>query len=273
MKKEMIVLLIVVALSFSILSAGSVQAQGENAQATVTTLVKTLDTSVSSLRKGDNDGAKNLIGQASNKYNANFSSSDNLLDNKIRVENSLDNKIRDAFISLQANPVEENIFTLRTTILQVASLPPLYAYSLFIVLGVGVIVSLVATLLNKRMVNWDLVRKNKVEISKFQKELREAMSKKDAKEVHKLQQRRGEISKLQGAMFTQTLKPTIVYIIPMMFIYILLFNFYSGWVVAWLPFSIDLPFLGRLVAFGVGLWYFITSFGFSQIFRKIMIRD
>jgi len=263
MKKEMIVLLIVVALSFSILSTGSVRAQGENAQATVTTLVKTLDASVSSLRKGDTEGAKNLIGQASDEYNAHFSS----------VENSLDNKIKNAFTLLKENPVEENIFTLRATILQVASPSPLYAYSLFIILGIAVVVSLLTTLLNKRMVNWDLVRKNKAEISKYQKELREAMSKRDMKDVHKLQQRRGEISKLQGAMFTQTLKPTIVYLIPMMFIYILLFNFYSGWVVAWLPFSIDLPFLGRLVAFGVGLWYFITSFGFSQIFRKIMIRD
>ncbi len=264
MKKEMIVLLIVAALSLSILSTGSVRAQGENAQATVTTLVRTLDTSISSLRRGDNEGAKSLIGQASDDY-------DNYL--SPGVENSLDNKIKTAFTLLKENPVEENIFALKATILQIGSLPPLYAYSLFIILGVGMIVSLLATLLNKRMVNWNLVRKNKAEIAKYQKELREAMKKRDAKEVHKLQQRRKEISKLQGEMFSQTFKPTIVYIIPMMAIYLLLFNFYSGWVVAWLPFSIDIPFLGRLVAFGVGLWYFITSFGFSQIFRKIMIRD
>lgn len=267
MKKEMIVLLIVAALSLSILSTGSVRAQGENTQATVTMLVRTLDTSISSLKKGDNDGAKSLIGQASDEYDSNISSSVELHDN------SLNNKIKNAFSLLEVNAVEENIFALRADILKVASLSPLYAYSLFIVLGVSVVVSLLATLLNKRMVNWNLVRKNKAEIAKYQKELREAMSKRDMKEVHKLQQRRGEMSKLQGEMFSQTFKPTIVYLIPMMFIYLLLFNFYSGWVVAWLPFSIDIPFLGRLVAFGVGLWYFITSFGFSQIFRKIMIRD
>jgi uncharacterized membrane protein (DUF106 family) len=264
MKKEMIVLLIVAALSLSVLSTGSVRAQGENTQATVTMVVRTLDTSISSLRKGDNDGAKSLIGQASGEYDSNLSSN---------VENSLDNKIKSAFNLLEVNPVEENIFALRADILQITSLSPLYAYSLFIILGVSVVVSLLATLLNKRMVNWNLVRKNKAEIAKYQKELREAMSKRDMKEVHKLQQRRGEMSKLQGEMFSQTFKPTIVYLIPMMFIYLLLFNFYSGWVIAWLPFSIDIPFLGRLVAFGVGLWYFITSFGFSQIFRKIMIRD
>ena len=272
MKKEMIVLLIVAALSFSILNTGSVRAQGENAQPTAKTLIMTLDTSISSLRKGNSDGAKNLIESAFGDYDDNFSS------RVAAVENSLNNKIKNAFTSLAQDPVEENIFALRADVLQAASLigislPPLYAYSLFIILGIAVIVSLFATLLNKRMVNWDLVRKNKAEIAKFQKELRGAMSKRDMKEVHKLQQRRGEISKLQGEMFTQTFKPTIVYIIPMMAIYLFLFNFYSGWVVAWLPFSIDLPFLGRLVAFGVGLWYFLISFGFSQIFRKIMIRD
>jgi uncharacterized membrane protein (DUF106 family) len=264
MKKEMIVLLIVAALSLSVLSIGSVRAQGENTQANVTTLVRTLDTSISSLRKGDENGAESLIGQAENYYDNYLSPS---------VETSLDNKIKTAFTSLKENAVEENIFALRADILQLASLSPLYAYSLFIILGVAVIVSLLTTLLNKRMVNWDLVRKNKAEIAKYQKELREAMKKRDAKEVHKLQQRRGEIAKLSGEMTKQTLKPSIVYIIPMMLIYILLFNFYSGWVVAWLPFSIDIPFLGRLVVFGVGLWYFITVFGFSQIFRKIMIRD
>jgi uncharacterized membrane protein (DUF106 family) len=264
MKKEMIVLLIVAALSLSILSTGSVRAQGENAQANVTVLVKTLDTSISSLRKGDDNGAEALIGQADNYY-------ENYLIPSGEIP--FDNKIKTAFASLKENAVEENIFALRADILQLASLPPLYAYSLFIVLGVAVMVSLLATLLNKRMVNWDLVRKNKAEIAKYQKELREAMSKRDAKEVHKLQQRRGEISKLQGEMLSQTFKPTIVYIIPMMLIYLIIFNFYSGWVVAWLPFSIDIPFLGRLVVFGVGLWYFITSFGLSQIFRKIMIRD
>lgn len=267
MKKEIMALLVVAALSFSILGAGSVQAQGENNQMTATTLIRTIDTSISSLRRGDENGAKSLIGQASDEY-------DNLSKHfSPGVENSLDNTIRTYFESAKNNPVEENLFALRSAILQAFPLPPLYAYSLFIILGVGVIVSLFSTLMSKRLVNWDLYRKNKAEISKFQKELREAMRKRDAKEVHKLQQRQGEIAKLQGEMFKQTLKPTIILTIPLLFVYFILINVYSGWVVAWLPFSIDLPIFGRLVAFGYGWWYILTSIGFSQIFRKIMIRD
>lgn len=152
-------------------------------------------------------------------------------------------------------------------------LPPLYAYSLFIILGIAVVVSLLVTLLNKRLVNWDLVKESKSKIAEFQKELREARSKRDMKQLHKIQQRQGEIVKLQGQMFKQTLKPTIIYLIPLMLLWIILLNVYSGWVVAWLPFSIDLPFFGRLVAFGVGWWYFISYLGFSQIFRKVLIGD
>lgn len=270
MRKEMKVLLIVAALSLSILGAGSVQAQEENDQANLATLVNTLDTSISSLRKGE--GARELIEQASDDYDNYFSS------RVATVDNSLDNKIRNAFISLKENPVEGDIFALRSDVLRAASLigislPPLYAYSLFIILGIGVVVSLLVTLLNKRLVNWDLVRENKAKVAEFQKELREARSKKDMKQMHKLQQRQSEIVKLQGAMFKQTFKPMIIYLIPLLLIWTILLNVFSGWVVAWLPFRIDLPIFGSMVAFGVGWWYFIIYLGFSQIFRKILIRD
>jgi len=272
MKKGIMALLVVAALSFSIIGAGSVQAQGENDQPNLTSLINKLDISISSLRKGSSDGASTLLSGASTIYENSFSPSVETKDNALNI------RINQSFTSLAKNPAEENIFALRTDVLRAAglvgvSLPPLYAYSLFIILGVGVMVSLFSTLMSKRLVNWDMVRKNKAEISKFQKELREAMRKKDAKEVHKIQQRQGEITKLQGEMFKQTLKPTIILTIPLLFVYFILINVYSGWVVAWLPFSIDLPFFGRLVAFGYGWWYILTSIGFSQIFRKIMIRD
>lgn len=272
MYKKIIVLLIVAALSVSILSAGGVRAQGENDQAALTLVVNLLDTSISSLRKGSPGSAGTLVGQASDNYDNNFSS------RVAAVENSLDNRIRTAFDSLKTNPVEENLFVLKGDVLRAAgsigiSLPPFYAYSMFIVLAVGVVVSLLITLLTKRLVNWDRVRENKAKISEFMKEYREAQSKRDMKQLHKLQQRQGEIRSLQGQVFAATMKPTIIYIIPMMLLYSLLNVAYSGWVIAWLPFRIDLPVLGPLVAFGVGLWYFITYLGFSQIFRKILIRD
>ncbi len=271
MRKEMMALIIVATFLAFALSVGVVTAQGGDDQPNLALLVNKLDTSISSLRKGDDSGA--LLSEASTIYNENFSP---LVEN--RSDNELNTKIVQAFTSLTDNPTEENIFALRSDVLRAASLigvylPPLYAYSLFIVLGISVIVSLLITLLTKRLVNWEFVRDAKAKTSEFQKELYEAKSKKDMKQLHKIQQRQAEITKLQGKMFSQTLKPTIIYMIPMMLLWYMLIGAYGGWAIAWLPFRIDLPIFGPLVAFGVGWWYFITYLGFSQIFRKILIRD
>lgn len=265
MRKGILIFLLLAVVSISILSTGVVRAQGESVKPDARKLVETIDASISSLRRGDADGAKTLLSLASDWYDNYFSPNVG--------DNSLDNQIKEHFASLKGNPVEKDIFTLRGKILQVAPLSAFYEYSIFVILAIAAAVSLGTTVITKRAVDWEKVRRNKAEVSKFYNQLREAMKKRDAKEVHKLQQMRPEISKLQGEIFSQTMKPAIFYLIPIMIIWIILLNLYSGWVVAWLPFTIDLPFFGRLVAFGVGWWYIISSFGFSQIFRKIMIRD
>jgi uncharacterized membrane protein (DUF106 family) len=62
--------------------------------------------------------------------------------------------------------------------------------------------------------------------------------------------------------------------VPLFVLWIALGQIFKGWVVAWLPFiRIDLPFIGPLVVFGVGWWYFLTYLGFSQILRKVIIGD
>ncbi|MDI6883653.1 MAG: EMC3/TMCO1 family protein [Hadesarchaea archaeon] len=272
MRKKIIVLLIMAALTVPILSVGTVQAQGENDQAALKDLLGKLDSAISSLRRGDSGGASTAVSNASTIYKSNFSPR---VEN---IDNQLDTKIAQAFSSLAQTPVEENIFVLRVDVSRAAnligvSLSPIYTYSMFIILGVGVVMSLLITLVNKRVVNWDLVRENKAKIAEFQKELRDARSKRDMKQLHKIQQRQGEIAKLQGQVLSQTFKPAIFYFIPLILIWNLLGAVYSGWVVAWLPFTIDLPVFGRLVAFGIGWWYFLTYLGFSQIFRKILIRE
>ena len=259
------------ALFVSIISTGCVHAQ-EGKEGALWELLNTLDSSISSIRRGNTSGAKMLLERASGNYSENF--------NVENHDNALNTEIIQAFSSLSQNPIEENIFVLRTKVLRAAgligvSLSPIYAYSMFIILGISAVVSLLITLLSKRMVNWDLVRESKAKISEYQKELREAMSKRDMKRVHKVQQRQDEIRKLSAQVMTQTLKPTIIYIIPLILLWMILSTVYTGWVVAWLPFRINIPIIAPegLVAFGMGWWYFITFLGFSHLSRKILIRE
>ncbi|MEM2874945.1 MAG: EMC3/TMCO1 family protein [Candidatus Hadarchaeales archaeon] len=256
-------------------TAGTVIAQSGDDTASLTELIKRIDTSIASFRRGDISGATGALSSASDLYSEKFSG------RVAEKDNEIDNRIRAAFADGSSYFTEENLvrlFDLRSDVILAVgkigvTLPPIYELSMLIILGVSMVVSFLVTLLNRRMVNWRLVREARARLSEFQEEYREASRKKDAKLMHKLQLRQAEVMRLQSEVMKQTMKPTLVYMIPLFVLWYILLSAYSGWVVAWLPFRIDLPFLGPVAVFGVGLWYFITYLGFSQVFRKIMIRD
>jgi uncharacterized membrane protein (DUF106 family) len=248
---------------------GAVQAQTGDDQTDLTHVVTALDGAVTAMRKGEDSQAPLL--EAKTLYASAFSS---------RVENSdnqLNTSITEAFASA-STLTEENIFALKANVISAGGelgvfISPLKTYSLFIILGISVAVSALVTLFSRKTVNWELIRDCKAKISEFTKEYRDAVRKQDKKRMHKLEPKRAEIQKLQGIVMTQTMKPTLFYMIPLFIVWTTLTLAFSGWVVAWLPFSVDLPIFGRLVAFGVGWWYFITYMGTSMIFRSILIRE
>ncbi|MGQ9788875.1 MAG: EMC3/TMCO1 family protein [Candidatus Hadarchaeaceae archaeon] len=270
-KKTLVVLALM--LLFALMLQGLAQAQGAGDSDDLFRIINNLDTSAATLRRGDSASAKSLINQTLEDYLTSFSSS------VAGVDISLDEQIKGKFATASQTPTEAEILSLRSDISRAASmvgvrLSPVFEYSLFIILGISITVSLFVNIITKKMVNWELVKQNKEKISAFQKEYREAMKKRDTKLVHKLQLQQPEINKLMMQNTSQTLKPSIIYMIPLFILWIALNGYYKGWVVAWLPFvRIDLPFIGPLVVFGVGWWYFVTYLGFSQIFRKIMIGD
>jgi uncharacterized membrane protein (DUF106 family) len=197
-------------------------------------------------------------------------------------DRSLDARITQAFESLQKEPTEENIRALRSDISLIANklgirLSPIYEYALFVILGLSAIIALLVTLVNRRVVNWERMKQIKAEVAAFQKELRDAQIKRDMKRIHKLRQERKRIFALQGEMMRENLKPTFYYIIPLFIFWMVLSHVYGGWVVAWLPFGLPLPhflfFRGTWVSCGFLSWYFLTYFGFAQIFRKLLIHD
>ena len=249
-------------------------------QETYKKLLRSIDGSIGGLRRGGDPSGSlssarglydNLI--VGRYENEDFDNNQELID--------LDNQIDNAFatlISLGKDAQKENIRALRSDISLMASelgivLSPIYEYALFIILGVGVFVALLITLINRRVVNWELIRDIKAKVSAFQKELRDAQSKHDMKRIHKLQQDQKQILSLQGKMMKENFKPMLFYIVPYFIFWFILSGMYSGWVVAWLPFRLDLPFFGSWVSCGFLSWYLITYFGFSQIWRKLLIRD
>ncbi|MBA7506173.1 hypothetical protein ES706_04854 [subsurface metagenome] len=250
--------------------------EAEDEHGTYKVLLQTVDSSIISLRQGGS--ASGSLSQARTLYNSlvgpyendNFGGSSKLT--------KIDNRITQAFNSLQQSATEENIRVLRSDISLMASelgigLSSIYEYALFVVLGIGIFVSLLITLVTRRVVNWERMREIKAEVSAFQKELREAQRKQDMKSVHNLQQDQKRIMALQGQMMKENFKPTLFYIVPYFIFWFILMGIYGGWVVAWLPFRLDLPFFGTWVSCGFLSWYLLTYFGSSQLWRKLLIRD
>ena len=273
MQKKLIVLLMVMTISSSLLVACLARAQEQGDSEDLFSIINKLDISASSLRKGESEPAKASIRSAFDQYENRFSCSVS------KVDASLDNQIRDKFTIVSQTPSEADIMSLRSDVSRAASLvgvylSPLFEYSIFIVLGIGFAAAFFVNLVTKHMVNWELVKQNKAKIAEYTKELREAQKKCDMKQMHKVQQRQAEIMELQKVNTMQNLKPTIIYFVPLLLLWWSLGPIFRGWVVAWMPFiHIDIPFIGPIVVFGVGWWYFLTYSGFSQILRKIMIGD
>ena len=275
MRRILVYPLIAVLLLASFVTIVGAEGAG-NEQETYKKLLQTTDSSIVSLRQGGS--ASGGLSQAQVLYdnlvgphrNENFDDRSELTE--------IDDRITQTFSSLQQSATEENIRDLHSDISLMASelgiaLPFVYEHALFVILGIGVFVSLLITLITRRVVNWERMRQIKAEVSAFQKELRDARSKRDTKQMYKLQQDQKRIMALQGEMMKMNFKPMIFYIVPYFIFWYILAGVYSGWVVAWLPFRLDLPFFGTWVSCGFLSWYLLTYFGFSQICRKLLIRE
>jgi uncharacterized membrane protein (DUF106 family) len=240
-------------------------------------LLADLDSSIIALRKGNVEGAKSSLQGAYAKYLELKGAGENILENNAELA-ELDNHIKQTFDSLTTTPVEDNIRALRANVVSLASglgisLQFVYEQAMLLVLLLAAAVSLLITLITKKIVNWEKVRGIKAEVDAWRKEFLDAQRKKDLKRLHKLQQDQKRIYELQGQMMSETLKPTIIYIVPYFIFWYWLNSFYRGWVMAWLPFSLPLPFYGLWVSCGFLSWFFISYFGFSSIWRKLLIGD
>ena len=255
--------------------AGVVRAQSaQDDQAALKQTLYNLDMSIDVLRKGDSDGSKSYLSSAENIYLDNLDIGGRIEN----VDNALNNSITANFSSLSSTPVEEDIWALRADVLLAAdkvgiSLSFVFNHSMLFILLISIVIALVVTLISKRVVNWEEIKQKKKRVSEWQKALMDAQRKKDMKTVHKLQQEQKEMMALQGQIMMASFKPAIFYMVPYFILWMALSGFYGNWVVAWLPFNLPLPIVGTLASLSFLGWYLLTYFGFSSIWRRLLIGD
>lgn len=270
MRKILTIIILCILLGASWTVAVAQQAE-EKDQDIVQNVLSDIDSSIIALRKGNTSGAANALESAMGEYDKISPSVEN-------VDNNLDHRIKQDFNQLMSSPDEDDIRSLRADVSLAASIigasvSVIYEHAMLVILAIAILFSLIITLITKRVVDWGKVKQIKAEVNAWRKELQDAQRKKDMKRLYKLQQDQKRVLGLQGQMMMSSLKPAIFYIIPYILLWSWLSGLYSGWVITWLPFTLPLPIVGTMVSFGFLPWFLLSYFGFSSIWRKLLIGD
>ena len=168
----------------------------------------------------------------------------------------------------------------------ILALDPNPANPALTVLIIAFIVSLITTVANKYLVDQDELNRKNLEMKEFNKELREAQKRGDGKKLAEMQAKQAEMMQEQTAMMTDQFKPIFVTMIPILLIFFWMRSCAIHDLVIILPksvyWAIVTPFwhwIGSImyggeatIPYGIGwlLWYFICTFGMSQILRKYL---
>lgn len=151
------------------------------------------------------------------------------------------------------------------------------------VLIIGAAISFITTLANKLLVNQDRLVYLQKEMKEFNQEMMEARKTNDPKAMEKVQKKQMEFMNLQKEMMFMSFKPMIVTFVPIILIFWWMaqsqlnnivvnlpsFAYYVLLVPIWHMFYHLSPGLSGMVIEWLG-WYFLASFGFSFLFRKLM---
>ncbi|MDL2246211.1 EMC3/TMCO1 family protein [Methanobrevibacter sp. OttesenSCG-928-K11] len=157
---------------------------------------------------------------------------------------------------------------------------------IFTVFLIATLVSLITTIANKFLVDQEEMQSIQQEMKDFQNELREAQTSGDSKKVAKLQAKQSEFMEKQSKMMTNSFKPAIVTMVPILLVFWWMRASAISGVIVHLPLTVYYATLTPIfhtigpllyggqatIPFAIGwlLWYFICTFGMSQILRKFL---
>jgi len=128
--------------------------------------------------------------------------------------------------------------------------------ALISIIGISAALSLASTLVYKYATDQNLIKSIREEIAKLQNEA------KTSKDPQKLTEIQNKIVPLNLKLMSQTMKPTIITIIPFLIIFALLAKVYTGLIVIPIPF-----WKGHLGWVGS---YILFSLIFTSLFRKLL---
>jgi uncharacterized membrane protein (DUF106 family) len=138
-------------------------------------------------------------------------------------------------------------------------------WSAIFVLLLALVACLISSGIQRLMIDVKVVRQQAQELNKWRRELLKATRARDLKAVEKLMRKKPYIDKLQAMYTAQTMKPMIVYFVPLLILFWLFSGVFNNANVAYLP------IIGSPVPFWV--WYFLSSLAISPILQRVLNLD
>ena len=158
-------------------------------------------------------------------------------------------------------------------------LPPILQtipYATLFIFSLAALISLLTTSVNRLLTNPEQSRSARREVGEWNKELRQAQRDKDKKTIEKLMKKQQYMMKVQTKMMWQSMKVSLLFLIPLLLMWQVLGGFYSGRAIAYLPgIGANLPI--PIFSYSLIWWYLLCSllFGttFSHVFGMIEVSE
>ncbi len=141
-------------------------------------------------------------------------------------------------------------------------------FSTLFIFGLAALISLLTTLANRAFTNPEQMKRTRKEVTEWNKQLREARREKDKKAVDKLMKKQQSIMKLQSKMMWQSMKVSLLFLIPLLIMWQLLGGFLGGAAIAYLPgIGPELPI--PIFSSSLLWWYLLCSILCGTLFQHV----
>jgi len=137
--------------------------------------------------------------------------------------------------------------------------PQAPAATIFILL-LAILISFFTSLVNRLLTNPEQLRAWRKEIQEWTEEFREVQKTKDKKKLAKVEKQKARIMQLQQKMSWQSMKVSLLFFIPFLIL----------WQVLWGIYREPVAFLPGFGLLTIILWYLLCSLFFNTIFSRIL---
>ena len=137
-------------------------------------------------------------------------------------------------------------------------------YSTIFILLLSMSLSFLTALANRLLTNREQLNAWRKEIARWNEDFRKARRSGDKKLLQKVERKKRYILQLQSKMMWQSMKVSLIFMVPFILIWQLLIGFYGNTTVAYIP------WIDGLWEMPLFWWYLLCSFTFGTLISKAL---